>query len=246
MMGSRWLLCSLCLVLVAGVASAAQITYVDADFNDGGNTTATDGSTLLGLLVDGDTATSGGDGLWRLRTGLGGNGSSLYEANGSYIGGSNTEDVPRALTTITGLTPGATYDIYGYFVANHPDMRIGLSLSDDVGQLAVYTQADAGVSGSGVTQVMDADLANFTNTVTNDNGFGTDAFYQVALGQAVASASGTIGVYADDDVTVDRTNDGGSLRTVYEGVGYAIVPEPASFGLALIAGMALLACRRRA
>jgi hypothetical protein len=237
---------ALATALAAATANAAQITYVDADFNSGGNTTATDGSTLLGLTVDGGSAGTGADGLWRLRTNLSGNGSSLYEANGDFTAGGNTENVPRALTTVTGLTPGGLYDIYGYFAGNHPDMRIGMSLTDDAGQLAVYTQADAAVLGSGVTQVLDADLAGFTNTVTNDNGFAANGFYQVALGQMVASGAGTIGVYADDDSTVDRSADGGSLRTVYEGVGYSLVPEPTSFGLALITGMALVAFRRRA
>jgi hypothetical protein len=58
---------------------------------------------------------------------------------------------------------------------------------------------------------------------------------------AVTSA-GSYTIYIDDLPTNDSNQ-----RTWFDGVAAGLpVPEPASIGLALVAGMALLACRRRA
>jgi hypothetical protein len=227
-----------------GTAAQAAITYLDANFAAGGNTTLPDGSAVT--AVDVGSAGSGADGSWRIRTNVGGNSTSLYEANGDFTAGGNTENVPRVRTTISGLTPNANYNVFVYFVGNADPMRIGASLTDSVGALPVYTVGQALVAGSGVTQVTDGALANFTNVVTNDNSFGTDRFYQISLGPAQATGAGTIAVYVDDDSSVDRTTDGGNLRSVYDGVGSELVPEPTSLGLASLAAAALLRRRRRA
>jgi len=65
--------------------------------------------------------------------------------------------------------------------------------------------------------------------------------YVAVLGTAVADTNGEIAVYIND---IDNVNTS-RTRTWYDGVGFELVPEPASIFLALmgLAGPALI--RRR-
>lgn len=254
---TRWFVYSAAVTIafVSGAASAA-ITYLDAEIDPAAgavNTTLTNGANVP-FTLDGGSGGTGSDGLWRKRT-FASNGPSVYESNGDFNGGANSEDNPRLRTRITGLASGS-YNIYAYFVGNHPDMRMAASLTDDAGHLPVYTVGNGGFPGDGLgDQVTDAELANFTNVVINDTAFGNDTLYEVFLGTA-SSIGGMIDVFIDDDTTAEVLlgrapvaqgggGDGGSLRTVYEGVGYeAVVPEPAAAGLAIVAALGLFVRRR--
>jgi hypothetical protein len=240
-------------VFLASTAQAA-LTYVDAELDSaagGFNTTEVGGAAH----PFSDNVASGSDGLWRRRP-LASNNTTLWESNGDGSGPppNNIEDCPRLVTTISGLAPGS-YNIYAYFVGNHPNMRIGASLTNPGAgtQLPIYTVGAATPAGDFVaTQVTDADLANFTNTVVNDTGFGTNTLYQASLGTAIA-VGGQIQVFIDDDtsaaVLAARTGDatnGNLWRTVYDGLGYEfIIPEPSSLLLFVLGGLAAAFTRRR-
>ena len=233
--------CLAVMALAVGAADAA-ITYVDADPNS--NTTEADGSALV---TNGDN--NGIDDIWRTRAFANPIAAPLIlEANGATAGDADTEDTPRLRTTISGLNPGSSYSVYVY---QHVSAfyRIAASLTNDPNShLPVFLQADS-------TQVTDPMLANFTNVITNDSAYGTDSLYQVSLGTAVASGGGTIDVYVDNDTrqaTQDARLDPGSVgagnqwdfRTVYDGVGFELIPEPASLML-LLGGVALTTIVRR-
>jgi hypothetical protein len=246
----------LAVVYLVSPAQAA-ITYVDAELNSaaaGYNTTEVGGGAHAF-----SASASGSDNLWRFRNTTGGNNSSMWESNGDgTVPPNNTENAPRLVTTISGLAPG-TYEIYAYFVGNHEFMRMGASLTNPgaLTQLPIYTVGTSNPPGDAIGDlVTDADLANFTNTVTNDTGFdnGTfpDTLFQASLGRAT-TLSGQIQVFIDDDTSAavlaariaNPSANGNLWRTVYEGVGYELVPEPGSLLLLVLGCWTAAAARRR-
>lgn len=82
----------------------AQVTYVDSTPTSGGNTTRLDGSNWVPQAV------SNIDHLWRTRGAGFGNGDTIAEANAN-----GAENAHMLVTTISGLTVGVQYNIFGYF-----------------------------------------------------------------------------------------------------------------------------------
>lgn len=186
-----------------------KITYVEATSGSGGNTTFTNGSTFTPT-----TATSGTDGLWRLRT-LG-NGATAFESGGDITttgnaAGGNNEDAVRLLTTISGLTPGRRHHVYVYFWnAGTQVWRIRAGLTNVPGELPAYTAASEPNAVAG-------DFTTAPLLIESDR-----VLKQAFLGETIADAAGAIKVYVDDDpaARIGLAN-AWTYRTWFDGAGYA-------------------------
>jgi len=209
------------LALSLSATANAAITYVDAD---GANTvTEPGGVSLTDPSVSTDNAGSTTDGKWNKRPF--GNNTTIWETWGTEGG-----NLPMLATTITGLTPGDSYDAYVYFQSGDNtntsqkwDVLAGLT----VGSLTNYTRANS----------TDANAADFTTSVIVAEG--NRLLVQASLGTAQADAGGNITIY------IDSNGGGSSTRTWYDGVGYEAVPEPSAALLFGLGGLALLRRRRK-
>jgi hypothetical protein len=94
---------ALAAIVLSGIPSRAEITYLDAA---PANTTLADGSahTPTAALVNNDNQ-------WSNRA-LG-NSATVYTANDSNA--NPGENAPMLRTTIAGLAPGGTYEVFVYF-----------------------------------------------------------------------------------------------------------------------------------
>jgi hypothetical protein len=196
----------------------APITYVDATSGPGGNTMLAGGATFSPT-----SDRSGVDGLWCLRTGLANNGT-VFESGGDIstagsAANGDSEDVPRLSTVLTGLVPGAPYNIYAYFwgtTDSSDDWRIRASLSNSVGDLPLYTTTSAAAAIA--TDFATAPLLVEANRV----------MHQASLGQASADSNGSIKLFVDDDpASRAGISNGWHFRSWYDGAGYALAVNPA-------------------
>jgi hypothetical protein len=202
-------------------APAPKITYLDATTGVGGNTVLATGGTFTP-----SAATSGTDGLWRLRT-LGNN-ATAFESGGdiSTVGdaaGGNNENSTRLTTTLSGLTPGARYGVYAYFWnASGQTWRVRAGLTNSAGDLPLYT------SGTEPTAVA-GDFVTAPLLIEADR-----ILKQAYLGTALADNAGQIKVWVDDDPAARLgLASAWSFRTWFDGVGYALLPpaNPAATNL---------------
>ncbi|MEZ6015448.1 MAG: hypothetical protein R3F49_10065 [Planctomycetota bacterium] len=174
----------------------AQITYLDADTSNqpgSTNTTNADGTPFTPPLT---TAGAPPDNQWWERTGFA-NGGDILAVNGA-------SDAPVIRTTISGLVPGAGYDVYVYYWWADPFGNGEWDLG------AGFTQA-------GITHFLYTDGSPITSLFANEPILiqeGNRDMYQYFVGCTSASASGTIDVYIDD-------NPGNDDRSWYDGVGTA-------------------------
>lgn len=222
MMKLKMLVCMLCL-FVAGTANAG-ITADNLLLADGVNTVRTDG-----LLDSWYTATDV-DGFWWDRGSLGVWDDAVDPLLGAidkaYQGQNKTtpdDSHCEIVTTISGLTAGTSYDVW-------------------VIQSVTY-------SASGGTQGFDAafglidPMVSYTDDVDGVD-VGLDASHpaawfvqEVLIGTAVADATGNINVRLDATFGIERT--------VYHGLAYSVVPEPATMlMLGLGGGIGLLRRKR--
>ncbi|MBA3485001.1 MAG: hypothetical protein H0T51_24660 [Pirellulales bacterium] len=219
---------------IASQASAAPITYVDAST---ANTTLATG----GAFTPTTTPAGGvnGDDNWSVRAF--GNGGNVFTSNDSGAG-VNAEDAPGLATTITGLTPGAQYNVFGYFWDGSGNWRLKASLTQApplADHPSVSFSADGSASSTNASPAAAGDFA--VSPLLSE---GDRILQQAVLGVATADANGSILIYIDDlaDPTVSSTQ-----RTWYDGVGYSLVPEPSASILAVgcVAGASLLSRRRK-
>ena len=179
----------------------AQIIYVDATSGPGGNTTLADGSVFSPPL----NGTTGADNLWEERTALG-SGGNIFEA-----GGEVAENAPELKTTISGLTPGASYPIYLYFWDSDDALagwyiRGGFASNPDSNTL--FSALSGSVLASSLTY-------STAPTIFTE---GNRTLYAALLGSFTADANGRIAVFVDDlPVTTNPTQ-----RTWFDGVGYQL------------------------
>lgn len=226
------LLCVGGIVVCANRAMAA-IDYVDATDTAAGNTALAAGGTFTGIDPQGPA----NDGMWDKRAFS--NSATIFQNAGTDAG---ADDAARLVTTAS--VPDGTYDVYAYFWSDSSNTwRMRASLADSVGDLPLYLPGDAGVtqfySGSDATVFSSTLTPNpFTSDVMIAEG--NRRLYQIALGQVTGTS---VAVYIDDMGAGQTTQ---SERTWYDGIGYAVIPEPASAALLIFGAMgATLATRRR-
>ncbi len=147
-------------VLVATYSAASGTTvYVDATSGTGGNTTLANGGTFTPPL----NGTTGADQNWEQRTVFAASGN-IYESAGEVA-----ENAPELRTTITGLTPGATYQIHAHFWDGSGtgaawNLRAGLSANPGANTLFANPAESAGlgatsaVLASSLTYMLRAEL----------------------------------------------------------------------------------------
>ncbi len=169
--------------------------------------------------------------------------------------------VQEELTTIVaGLTPGAQYNMYAYFMAGpnswqDGSIEAGLTSGalqqwsrDGGGGMNNAPATLAGVDGTDNRGMILDGVVGVTNTAYNIAGsyfdsavlsqqFAVMHHFEASLGTAIADANGEINVY------INHTP--GAAKTIYDGVGYSLVPEPGSLALVGLAGLMGLVARRR-
>ena len=234
---------ALALAAWASHASAA-ITYVDATAGAGGNTTLTGGGQWDPLASQ---SFVNDDGVWESRAF--GNGGSIDQNAAS--GG--VDNAHRLLSTIGGLTSGSDYHVYVYFWSDVSSWRVNAG-HEDLPELpqfsAVGSHGDPATAnttrlGPGTSDNLAAPLFStagdhFTTSVMI--GEGNRRLYEGYLGTGTAGTGGTIQVWIDDDPPVMADSN---QRTWYEGVGYQLVPEPATGALGGLALLTLGVVHRR-
>lgn len=180
------------------------------------NTTQANG---LPIGATGPDETEGAaDGLWHWRSGVGNGGSVLAS------GGSGGENAPMLKTTLSGLADGL-YDIFAFFWAD-PNQDWRIQVGFDPNNLLL-------VRDNGAQQ---AEVAHFDGEVVLTAG--SAALYRVYVGRTEVINGSPISVFIDD-LGADLTT-----RTWYDGLGYALVPEPATI-VVPASGLVVLFIRRK-
>ncbi len=196
---------------------AAPITYVDATDGPNGNTRLASGGVFLALTG----SPIGNDNQWSLRPFA--NGGGVFTTNDGTPSG--PEDAPGLVTSISGLIPNRAYEVFGFFWSDSNNWRLKSSLTamPPLGDDPSVSFSANGAAGT--TDAPTATGADFAGPVLI--GEGNRIMLRADLGLAPATSSGEIRVWIDDFANTTAGN-----RTWYDGVGYALVPEPSALALA--------------
>jgi len=207
-----------CILSLSPLLNAAVITYLDASDS---NTVSSSGTPA--------------DGGWNLR--------SFANSNTVYEGEGLTGDTDEELTTtISGLNPGSEYEISVFYwdAGDLNDWRILAGLNPNPTQVFTSDTGPSNVSlASDSTYTVDPLFTESDRTL-----------YRAVLGTATASGAGEISVYIRPQPEAEwpavPSNDL-HLRTWYDGVGTAVIPEPSTFALFLVSASAVVVgfARRR-
>ena len=230
MKNTRDLLCAVCVMGCVLMGSAlAGITYVDAEL---GNTTLSGEALVEG--VNYSTAYSALEGLWGWRTNRTDvNGDGIWVTDGGAVVGDSEATV--ALKINITLSDAGVYDLYTV-IMNNSSGGGSWDVATRIGDTGDFTNFNR--DSEVMTQALASD---FEGTVTVSGG--GDMTMKVLIGQYTATAANeTISIYING---LDSWNDGLSRdqRTRFDGVGYQMVPEPAT--LILLSAGAFLGMRRR-
>ncbi len=175
-----------------GLSALSEFTYVDAVHN--ANTALTGGGALV-------PATD----IWEVRTGIGGNGDTIYEADANDL-----TTAPEIQTTISGLSANTTYTVYANFWdATGASWQI--QAGDTPGNLALYANPADNVAGA-TAGVLTSTLPHTSQLSTAS---GNRTLFSAPLGEFTTDGSGTLVVYIDDKGT-----DEGDNRAFYDGLSY--------------------------
>jgi hypothetical protein len=214
----------LVLVCLLGVRMQAMGTVVFVNANSS-NTVGWNDSTDWWT-----NASYTGDDKWRYRTGFGmGDGDSLPalptgmvdgdEIYQSIDSGQSGKDARTLKTTISGLDAGKEYTIYTYFWSDQSGSPWSIR--------AALTQA-------GLASAVFSPYSGSPTQVATDSA--SRKLWQADLGAVTGVTSVDVWI---DDLPTNSSNE----RTWYDGVGYEVVPEPAT--LILLGLGALAAIRNR-
>ncbi|OYV06768.1 MAG: hypothetical protein CFE26_04510, partial [Verrucomicrobiales bacterium VVV1] len=198
--------------LAQGVPLYADLTYVDATTS---NTTLANGSAF-NPPVDG---TTGNDNNWEQRTTFG-SGGTVFESGGEQP----SENAPELKTTLTGLTPGATYRIFAYLwdpTNTTEDWNLRAGVTANPGANTLFSAADA-TTGLGSTAAVLASSQTFSTAPTTVLDGGNRAMLAASIGTLTADSTGRIAVYLDDRNAATSAN----FRAWYDGLAYEFVAPP--------------------
>ncbi len=190
-------------------ATRADLIYVDASTS---NTTLANGSAFNPPL----NGTTGNDNNWEQRTTFG-SGGNIFEAGGEQP----AENAPELKTTLTGLTPGASYNVFAYFwdpTSTAEDWNIRAGNTANPGANTLFSAADSTGDLTSTASVL-ASTQTFSTapTVLAES---SRALLAASIGTLTADSGGQISVYIDDRNAATSVN----LRTWYDGLAY----EPAA------------------
>lgn len=251
------------LTMLLAPAAFSAVTYLDAAGGSAGNTFAT-GSTASDTSWYTTTLPASGttnESQWVVRSGFTPptNGDDAFQASHT-TNDANGDTMPELTTRITGLTPGATYNIYAFFWdSTNADQDWTLQAGLATGS---YTNFSHDVNPNMTTTIAPAaSTLSYTSSVSTSANSGNLLMYAAGLGPVVADGSGEIDVFLHS-IGYNGSNAPGTgigaaagandVRSWYDGVGYeqvvsSSVPTPAALpgGLLLLAG-AMTRRRRRA
>lgn len=200
--------------LMVAPAVFGQVTYVDATSGVGGNTTLANGATFNPPL----NGTTGADNNWEQRTALG-SGGNVFESGGENA----AENAPELKMTLSGLTPGARYEVFAYFWdpgSTTEDWNLRAGVSPNPGGNTIYSAADAtgdfaGAVGAGLASALTHTIAPSLFLESGRN------LLAAPVGTLTADSAGNISVYIDDLPAATTVN----RRTWFDGLGYR-TPQP--------------------
>lgn len=199
---------ALALLLSGPIASGAIIgTFVAASDGGSGNTQLSDGD-----LSDGTDFSMVGDvtSFWNDRS------AGVFNIvgitlSGGFQGQNNATRFtgPEIATTLTGLTPGQSYDISIIYGAND-------------GAAAGVQAINAGFTSGALTTITDSDGGATGEVYATGNGNGAWYARQADVGAAIADPGGNLVVYVAATPNAERS--------IYNGLAYVPtqIPEPMS------------------
>ncbi len=206
------------------VVTLGPITYIDAVAGASGNTFATGGSLADVSWIEDPESAASNETQWNLRTGIEGNGDSVFQAQ-HEIAISN--DMPELTTQITGLADG-TYQMWAFYwdQVDSDTQNWTISAGLTSGSLTSYSSPDEpAVTGATSEHVSNAGGLTFTTPVEVVAGFNGSIYlrklFGVNLGQVKVSGGDPVDVYVDNLV-----GKGSNNRTWFDGVGYQPVLMP--------------------
>jgi autotransporter-associated beta strand protein len=184
----------------AGMPQRILAQYIDATWNPG-NTTHIGGGALTP-----PNGTSGGEDQWSARPGFGNNANLLQGAPvGPYP---DTASVPLIQTSVTGLLPNTTYDVY----ANFWDVAGAawrILAGPNQGTLTLY--ANPGDNLAGATAAINTSTLEYSTPVLKVEGDRT--LFAALIGQLTTDGSGNL-----PPVFIDDNGNGPNERTWYDGI----------------------------
>lgn len=193
------------------VPAENPVSYVDATWGEGGNTTRADGS----VFNPKPQGTTGADNDWEIRLNASNSGSVLE------AGGETSEDAYELRTTLTGLTPGEPYELHAFFwdpSSAVEDWNLRAGFASNPGGNTLFSNPDATGQLGGATSATLAGSLAFTNPPVTSIG-GTVALRAANVGLQIADENGEIALYLDDL----PSDIGANRRTWYDGVGFNLV-----------------------
>lgn len=164
--------------------------------------------------VDADGTNTTNTTNWNFRS-LGNN-NNVYESQSS--------NGAEMVTTITALSALTDYEIYGFYWGSSDTGSWTTEFGTVSSNLTAYDE-----SGTLASSLTYTTVPMFTE--------GNRTMYAASLGTVQSDSNGEIRVYIDDNSTTNNFS-----RAWYDGVGYSVIPEPAT---AFLGGLGLLALLRR-